>query len=158
MHLGWLCGIPACACLFRSVKTKLWTHFRFKQRGIIQYMARVWQGPAVSLFRHRRAERFFQLFDQTCHLELRHTRFQKAEGGGSGARRMRTGVVFHSLSLKVSRAPGVSLSLTGDQLRGRQMITASFAVTQPSHISRDARCLLQGGDTDRCLKAAASFI
>lgn len=79
-------------------------------------MAIVWQPPAALLLRHRRAECFFQLFDQTCHLELRHTRFQKAEGGGSEALRMRTRVVFHSLSLKVSRAPGVSLSLTGDQL------------------------------------------
>lgn len=57
---------------------------------------------------------------------------------------MRIRVVFHSLSLKVSRALGVSLSLTGDQLWVRQMITASFAVTQPSHISmnRCQRCPL----------------
>lgn len=128
-----------CVFLFRPVKTKLWNHFSLKQRGIIQCVATVWQPPAALLFRHRRAERFFQLFDQTCHLELRHARFQKAEGGGSGARRMRSGVVFHSLSLKVSRAPGVSLSLTGDQLRGRPMITASSAVTQPSHISMSRR-------------------
>lgn len=45
------------------------------------------------------------------------------------------GCFSHSPSLKVSWATGVSLSLTGDQLAERRMITASFAVIQPSHIS-----------------------
>lgn len=60
------------------------------------------------------------------------------EGGRRGQRssaRAHNVVFPHSPSLKVSRAAGVSLSLTGDQLAERRMITASLAVIQPSHIS-----------------------
>lgn len=65
----------------------------------------------------------------------------------------------------MSRAAGVSLSLTGDQLAERRMITASLAVIQPSHISMNCLqrshwsylLLLQGRDTDQCHHTASPF-
>lgn len=81
----------------------------------------------------------FQLFDQTCHLALCHTSLlpcsRRRKEGAAEPCACAQGCFSHSLSLKVSWATGVSLSLTGDQLAERRMITASFAVIQPSHIS-----------------------
>lgn len=140
MHIlggNYACAILICALLFRfDLFDQRWleSFHGLEMRNDTNWRNPLHSATALSLSLFLGAA--FQLFDQTCHLELCHTRFQKAEGGGSGVLRMRSGVVFPSLCLKVSRAPGVSLSLTGDQLRVRRTITASFccyaAITQPN--------------------------